>query len=201
MLRMILIPTLTQALKIPSTYNDMKVSMFWQGGDAFPCLKGKAAEVKCLVRPLQMVVNKYLGNAEQCDRWIKKLMEMCVRLEDVLEKHNHEYRFPLDARTEFKDAAYAVAQLNTSLGAFFHPQRIVLFNHTIKFHYILHIGHTAEYMNPRLAWRYSGEDLLQRVRQIVQSCHRGSNPGIVPPKVMMKYVQGLGFRMMDAPWM
>ena len=59
------------------------------------------------------------GNAEQCDRRIKKLMEMCVRLEDVLEKHKHEYRFPLDARTEFKDAAYAVAQLNTSLGAFF----------------------------------------------------------------------------------
>lgn len=68
---------------------------------------------------------------------------------------------------------------------------VLLFHLTIKYHYLLHIGKIAKYMNPRLGWCYQGESLMHRVRILVQgSCH-GVAPEKLGDKVIKKYCQGL----------
>jgi hypothetical protein len=177
------------------TYDELKVAMFWAGGDNFPSLKGKAAEVKDLTVPLLVAAHKHLDAENDVHKLILKGLEMCTRMEELLERHKDEYRFPIDARAEFRDAAHAFYQINTSLARHFHPHHIVLFHHAIKFHYALHLGLAVDYINPRLSWCYSGEDFMMKVKLIVQACYSGTAPILVPPKVMAKYIQGLGLKL------
>ena len=128
------------------------------------------------------------------------MLHMVIKMETLLDFHKDEYRLPEQAALQFKQAAYGFVQLNASLGHHFHGRRQLLFNFTIKFHYALHLGHIAAYINPRLAWCYSGEDFMHKIKAIVQSCDSGSPPWLVPLKVMRKYAQGLGMTFFDNVW-
>lgn len=55
-------------------------------------------------------------------------------------------------------------------------------------------------MNPRMAWCYAGEDMMGKVKGIVQASHRGAKAYQIPPKVMSKYVRALGLGMHEDPW-
>lgn len=163
--------------------------------DSFPLLKGKAAEVRGLALPLCRVVEILLDDTEQVHRWVKKLMLAIVQIEQILTIHKEAFCLPADVAQEFMGSCDAVAALNTALGQHFHHRGILLFNHTIKFHYCQHIGIVSAYINPRMAWCYSGEDLLQKVRSIVQSCNRGSKLVAVPQKALLKYARGLNYKL------
>ena len=88
----------------------------------------------------------------------------------------------------------------TAIGQHFQNQGLALSNFTIKFHYLLHLAHICEYINVRLAWCYSGEDLMHVVKTLVQSSHRGCRPSLVPAKVMRKYTFGLGLHLNRRRW-
>ena len=170
----------------------------FDGGTHFPSLKGKAAEIRALLGPMLSACDEFLGEDTMQKRQIKLMLRCAVKMEDILDEHQLEYKLPPGAADDFNQAAVAFVQLNTSLGKHFHAhpdvpeaQRVLL-NHTIKFHYLLHLGILARYMNPRLAWCYSGEDLMMKVKQIVQSCHRGLPGHAIPTKAMRKYAFGLG---------
>ena len=69
----------------------------------------------------------------------------------------------------------------------------LLFNFTIKFHYLAHIAFYSRYFNPRLAWCYSGEDFMQKVKRIVAACAPATSAQLVPTKAMAKYASGLAY--------
>lgn len=176
-------------------YNELRLTMFMGAGGSFPQLKGRAAEVKGLAHPLCKCVEDFLDDGSQVHKWMKKLMLAIVQIEEILTLHCDEYVLPADVAREFLAGCDAIVKLNTALGKHFHDRGDLLFNHTIKFHYLQHVGLIAAYINPRLAWCYSGEDLLQRVRSIARSSQHGTKQGGVPPKVMRKYAQGLSFKL------
>ena len=181
-----------KAYGVERQYREMKVSMYWDGSaQDFPCLKGKAAECRGMVIPLLVVAHALLADDVPIHKVMKKQLEMAVRMEELLDKHKHENRLPLAARAQFKDACFAFAQFNTALGHLFHRQGNVLFHHTIKQHYVCHLGLVAEYINPRLCWCYSGEDLMHKIKLLVQGSHSGTSPLLVPPKVIKRYCIGL----------
>ncbi len=112
-----------------------------------------------------------------------------------------EYRLPQAAHAEFLSGAHAFLALVTALGNFFHPRGVLLFNFTIKFHYLVHIAQYSRHFNPRRAWCYSREDFMQRIKRIVGSCQRGTPPPRVCSKAVRKYADGLAFSMIeDACW-
>ena len=181
---------------ITSRFNDLRVSMYWNGESGeFPVLKGKAAEVRNLVKPLLVVAHKYLAKTSPTNKIILKQLEMAVRIEMILDTYKNDYVFPTEARAEFKAACFTFAQLNTALGQEFHTKGVFLFHHTIKMHYLCHIGLVAEYMNPRLSWCYSGEDLMHIIKELVQGSYAGTGPLQLPPKVMRKYAVGFGLKL------
>lgn len=174
-------------------YSEIRITMY--AGAGFPLLKGKAAEVKGLALPLCKVVEDLLPEDCQIHRWMRKLLFAIVQVEQILTKHKSDARLPRDAALEFSSSCSAIVSLNTALGIHFHRDGEMLFNHTIKFHYTQHLAIISAYINPRLAWCYSGEDLLQKVRQIVQSCFKGTKHVAVPQKAMLKYIRGLNYRL------
>ena len=168
--------------------------------NAFPVLKGKGAEIRHLALPLLVACGDFLDDAVEQHKWMKLLLKMAIDMETLLDFHRDEYRFPEQAANDFKKAAYGFVQLNTIVGHHFHDRRQLLFNFTIKFHYVLHLGHIAAYINPRLAWCYSGEDFMHKVKAIVQASDAGSPPWLVPLKTMRKSAQGLGMSFLDHVW-
>ena len=101
------------------------------------------------------------------------------------------------AHTQFRKSIFAFVQLNTDLGNFFHNSGIQLFNHTVEFHYMLHIAEISAYINPRMGWCYSGEDYMKKMKTLVQGSHRGTNPALVVSKVMRSYAVALGLSLRD----
>ena len=61
---------------IEAKCNDMKVSMYWDGKPTeFPCLKGKAAEVRNPSKPLLVVAQNHLPDDVPVHKIIKKNLE------------------------------------------------------------------------------------------------------------------------------
>ena len=186
-------------------FSTLKRSMF-DGGSHFPSLKGKAAEIRALLGPMLSACEKFLGHNTLQKRQIKLMLQCAIKMESLLDEHQTKYKLPDTAAIEFKKAAMAFVQLNTALGQHFHLHQDVpmrqklLFNHTIKFHYLVHLGLLAAHLNPRLTWCYSGEDLMMKVKRVVQSCHRGLPGHMIPKKAMHKYAYGLGMSLQGRAW-
>lgn len=181
-----------QVFQTKYKYNELSMSMFV--GTDFPKLKGKAAEIRGLTYPLCKIVETLLGDS-QLHRWMKKVMLAATQIEQILHRHKDDVKLPVAVATEFRCACDALVTINTALGKHFHERGELYFHHTIKFHYAQHIGSISMYMNPRIAWCYSGEDLMQRVRLIVESCFHGTKQALVPPKVLQKYARGLSLKL------
>ena len=162
-------------------------------------LKGKGAEIRHLTGALLSACEDILPADDPQHRQMILATRMAKTMEDILDAHAHDYVLGPDG-VVFRDAAYSFAQLCSALSSFFHRQEIVLFNYTIKFHYLTHLGDIATYVNPRLGWNYQGEDFMHKMKILVQSSHRGNAPHAVVNKVVTKYAFAYGLGMSPALW-
>ena len=110
---------------------------------------------------------------------------MVVALDKLLDDHPpHEYpKLPTAAATEFTEKCFQVLAIIKYINGHYadHPTLIPgtanakpLFNITIKCHSLTHIARNAEYMNPRLAICYAGEDYMKHMKQCIQASIRGN---------------------------
>lgn len=184
--------------RTPSQLNDLRVSMYFsRDRGPFPSLKAKAAEVRHLLGPMLYAFNKLCNEAIQQHQEIRLLLEAALQMEAVMDGCADRYSLPPPAARQFREAAFAFMQLNTSLAHHYHPRGIALFHCTIKFHYLLHLGLISSYMSPKVGWCFGGEDFMQRIKSVVQASQRASGPHLVVAKTIRKYVQGMGLGMMD----
>ena len=114
-------------------------------------------------------------------------------MEETLSLWSHVYRWPADIGNKFMKDAFEFCLVETALGEHFHPLHLAIFHFTIKSHYLLHIGMIARYINPRLGWCYSGEDMMGKIKHLVQHTYDGTPPHVLVNKTMKKYAYGLGF--------
>jgi hypothetical protein len=182
-------------LKVENRFTALRVSAF-KRKDKMPLLKGKAANIAGLAKPLLAVTEKHLKAPGKHHTMMKLAMHKCVELEEILHAHPDVFVLPARVAKRFSQAAQALIALSSGLRSHFlglsTPARpVLLFHFTIKYHHVLHIGEAAAHMNPRLSWCYSGESLMHRVRILAQSSARGVLPHKVSEKVMKKYVMAL----------
>lgn len=174
--------------------------MLDNGPNKFPNLKGKGAELRHLAGPLHETFCKFMDSSKKEDRCMKLMLWLATRMEEIMDDHADDYKLPPEIATEFKDCTHAFFQLNTTLRRIFDERGVLLFNMVPKFHYLLHIGLIAQYMNPRLGWCYAGEDFMHRVKGIAQASQSGTPPAQVVNKIMVKYCKGLAMGFLDNPW-
>ena len=125
------------------------------------------------------------------------MLECTISMEEIMDTYVGEYALPDAAAAKYKEAAERFVKLNTMLAHQFHNKRhrgkpMLIFHMTIKYHYLLHLGLVSQYMNPRCAWCYAGESLMQKVRILVQASCRGVRGPGIGDKSMKKYALALG---------
>ena len=175
-------------------FNHMTPKMFAESASGFPILRGKAAEVRNIGKPLLKVFVQHMNPKLRSHKNIKLAMQLSTRFEDILDEHEDEWVLPPAGQDELLKCAVGFCQACTAIGHEFHDrQHKSLFNFTIKFHYLIHIALMAKFCNPRKLWCYAGEDLMQRGRQIIQYSVRGTPYWLVCTKVMKKYIVGLSY--------
>ena len=148
-------------LNTPSRYQNIKLSMISKAGE-FPELKGRAAEIRHLGKPLLAVWNKHFHAGNREHRLVRLALQASVGIEDVLDVAQGDFVLGDAAGNALLEHCFNLMALITSLGNFYHPRHIKLFHYTIKCHYILHLGLMAKELNPRLGWCYAGEDWMQK---------------------------------------
>ena len=164
--------------------------MFYKQGE-FPRLKGKAAELRHFGKPLLHAFDQLMDRGDRVHRQIRLGLVYSINIETILDDHADDFRLPPDAATQLNTQIMNLLTIQNALARHFQDAGILLFHTTIKSHYLLHIGLKADQLNPRMSWCYSGEDLMQQTKLLIQGSQRGNPPQSIAPKVMLKYIMAL----------
>lgn len=189
-------------------FTKITLDMFVKNRDepwkTFQELKGKAGEIKdfggALLHSWQEHMHK-TGEHKTLHRKIELALTYNVEIETIVKTHASEWRFKGTIGTDFRRAVFNFLLIFNALGDEFSPANRTDdkcgFNVTTKAHYLAHVALTACYLNPRLAWCYSGEDMMHKFRDLLQACTRGNQGGQSSLKFLQKYVVGLTVPMLD----
>ena len=163
----------------------------------FATLKGRAAEIRHLGRPLLAVWGQYLDATNPRHRMIRLALQASVGIEDTLDAAQGDFVLGEAAADALEEHCFNLMALVACLGNYYHPRHVHLFHYTIKSHYVLHLALKAKELNPRLGWCYAGEDWMQKAKVLLASCQKNSSPTLAISNALDKYCYGMTFNMMD----
>jgi hypothetical protein len=134
-------------------------------------------------------------------RQIRLALIASVELERILDGNSHRFVLAGAEAASFRKHCFDLTALVSGLGHFYHGRGVFLFHFTIKMHYLMHFGLSCTELSPRVGWCYSGEDMMGRIKTLVQASCRGTAPQKLMPKVLLKYSIGLSYALMSpANW-
>ena len=171
--------------------------MFKPAPCKFPCLKGQAGDVRDLGGPLLRVWLKHMDASNLQHRHVKMVLEASVQMETILKRNVGNYRLAPDDAAEFLKQTWKYGVCISALGGFYHTKGLWLFHFTVKSHYLLHIALDAAQTNPNMTMCYQGEDLMHKVKILVQASCRGTCPQKLVSKFLVKYMHGVSFNIMN----
>ena len=167
-------------------------------GSPFPKLKGTASAIRFFIKPLMATFVRFMNPANDMHRMVHLGLKLSNNIEEVLGENSREFKLPPDAHEKFKSLVWGFVNVVVNLGNRCHTEGLMLFNFTVKFHYLLHIALYSRYINPLTVWCYGGESFMQVAKKLTIACHRGRTPKNVVHSVMTRYAQMLGYQLIDA---
>ena len=158
-----------------------------------PKLRGRAAEVRGMILPLMHLWQRYHNPALLLHRQILVMLKKNVEFESILADYKGSTFFPADAAQRFKQAAFAMAHLNSLVASHFHQEEDCrwLCHTTAKLHMVLHIASLAETISPRLLWCFSGEDFMKTARALAKNSVTGTKPSMACNKMLEHWRIGM----------
>jgi len=169
------------------------MSFYNKGDNAFPELSGNAKAVSFISKPLLQIFKHYMDKKDTVHKQIKGLLQTSIKLDSIITNNFNHWKWPAAEAELFLQTTWEYLTFKTSLANHFqdreHPIR--LFHVTIKSHYLVHLALSVFHMNPCLAWNYSGEALMKRVKSLCCQNVRGTPWLQVEPKTMRQYVYGM----------
>jgi len=169
-----------------------KLTMFTRKNKT-PKLKGKAAEIKYFGQVLLALWTRFMKSTIAIHKQIQLMLKMNVRMEALIIEHKHSVKFPAAAAMEFKECAFAMSMLQQSCAEHFSDNEDCppLFATTSKNHMVQHIAILAEFINPRLLWCFTGEDMMRKTQKLIGSCCKGLKAPDASVKAVRHYRLGL----------
>ena len=163
--------------------------------NAFPRLKGKAAEVRHFGGGLMYAFETYMDTADPVHRMIHEALSASVTMEEVLDTCRTANHLGPVIGKHMIDAAFTLAQRVTQLRRHFHsiPGQPPLFRFTTKMHILLHIALLSPHIHPRHGWCWQGENFMQKAQCLIQSVFNGTPTTAVEPLAMVKYCRAFEF--------
>jgi hypothetical protein len=175
------------------------MSFYNKGDNAFPELAGNAKAVSHISKPLLRIFKHYMDKENTVHKQVKGLLQASIRLDSIITNNWNHWKWPAAEAALFLKTTWEYLTFKTALANHFqdceHPIR--LFHVTIKSHYLIHLALSTFHMNPVLAWNYSGEALMKRVKSLCCQNVRGTPWLKVEPKTMKQYVYGMEFLIDD----
>lgn len=189
--------------KVSTRFTSIRLSMFTcakQPRASPPKLKGKAAEIRNLGPALQAAWDARMDFQDLRHQQVRLLLQRGNRLEEILNEHPDAHALPGDVAADFLKVTHELLAIQTALNAHFVSQGLQLFHITVKAHYLLHCAMLAGVVNPRMSWCYCGEDFMQKMRTLVGSCCKGSQPSQIIVKVAVKYRRAMHQQLSGKSW-
>ena len=180
-------------------YSMLKLSMIKNKKDAGPKLRGKAAQIKCLVTPLLKIWCELSDQTDDVHKRVLAVLKLNLKIEDTLYMCRDMYTLPEDVHKTFVENVFAMLQIQTGLAHHFASSddpslsTVKLFTLTQKAHFLAHISLLSLYINPVRTWCYRGEDFMKVCRALIENCVRGVSPYEVSKKNFEHYRAGLHF--------
>ena len=189
---------------LSDVFQNICLNMFHHGDD-FPQLKGKAAECRMLGPGLLHAFTSLVHRPEPLHMSYVRLALSCsCFMEQVISVTSDHFTMPQNVYTGFANAGFNFLHYVTLLRNHYRRQvpHVCLFNVTIKFHDLVHAIRQAQYLHPHLTWCYAGETYMAKAKALIQSCSRGTRPGIVSKKFFKKLSMGMHIRLVQqGRWM
>lgn len=180
-------------------YSMLKLSMIKNKKDAGPKLRGKAAQVKCLIKPLLQIWSELSDQTDNVHKRILAVLKLNSKIEDTLYMYRDMYTLPEHVHKPFVENVFAMLQIQTGLAHHFacsddpSLRTVKLFTLTQKAHFLAHISLLSVYINPVRTWCYRGEDFMKVCRALLENCVRGVSQYEVSKKIFEHYRAGLHF--------
>ena len=184
-------------LKIRDRYNRVHFGMFCKArspNSNFPKLKGRAVEVKTLGAPLFATWTEMMSGEVTVHRQIRALLECSVRMEALLSEAKGENKFAEPAFKELMRCCDSFLVLSSAAAHHYNALGIKVFDIVPKHHLLWHVCWAAQWLNPRSSACWSGEDYMQHMRRLAQSCLKGTPSWMVSAKTTSRYVKAWTWR-------
>ena len=182
-------------LKVECQFTSLTLSSFCdpkKAADSYPRLKGKGAEVKCLVGPILLVFSKWQRGNEE-DRWVLSMLKDQVDLQSILSDNSTLPFLPIRDAKLVLEKVCSILKYYTLLATNADSKSLLLFNMAPKFHWLYHFGKKAMYLNPRKGNCSLDEDFVGVCKEIVQSCAHSTAAHKIPVSFADKYRWGQHF--------
>ena len=183
--------------RITGTFVNMHLGMFTNKRNPnakFAKLRGRAAEIKKMGAPLLHVWASRMDPESVPHGQIKMMLQASVKLEEMLEDHAELNKYTPSIHDEFMQACDKFLVLSTAVARFYADEGLKVFDIVPKHHLLWHACHMSQFLNPRRSWCYSGEDYMQHMRKLAQSCLRGTPSWMVSQKMTRKFARAFVYR-------
>ena len=101
-------------------------------------------------------------------------------MDRILDLYLHFDTLPETDGQAYKEAACNYARALSPCAAHSsreHGGALMIFDVTAKAHWMLHGADNAIYLSPRFSWKYSGGDLMRKVKVLHATCCKGNLEG------------------------
>ena len=155
-------------------FGSLTVNMFAGKKAASAKLRGTAAEVKCIIPVLHSIWKKYsTGKYGEVETNVEITLRTSVEMEALLEATNGEFAMPDDEASSLLALGMTHYNAFWELRQHFAEDDFPIFQLTSKGRYVLHACLLASSLHPCLAWAFTGEDFMGKIRTLAQSCSKG----------------------------
>ena len=183
-------------LKPDAQYSNFSLSSFCDPTRPrahYPKLKGRGAEVKCLVGVMAVVWEDLRDPAEPDHSLISAMLCHLVGIHSVIDEFAQSFFLTREASGKLTQRVADFLSVYTQLAHNADGRGDLLWNLTIKFHWLWHFGQRCHYLSPRRGACLIDEDFVGKVKKVAAACAAGTKLHFIPAKVLDKMRWGRHF--------
>ena len=156
----------------------------------YPRLKGRASELKGVLRPMMNVWQKRCTGSSRDQRLLRMLQALCSA-QDIMDDNKRLTFLPRSDVTAYQKNIDIFLREYSKLGASADDQAELLWSAVPKLHYLWHLSNRSIFLNPRRCATWSGEDFMKVCKTIAAKACVGNRLEVVPSKIMDRYRWGV----------
>lgn len=151
----------------------------------------QAAVVRAVGKPLLAIWERHMNSEEVVHKQIHLAMKLSVKAEELLDTPHTSHRLPPAVSEEIKRCLDGMLSMLSAIRSHYNSEGRLLFNYTIKHHYLQHVALRISRLTARSSWCYSGENFMHIIKRIVAASVKGCVGVKSVNKATQKFAAGM----------